>query len=287
MTRTLRSSPIAGPSSLLRTGPPLCSATGTLPLTVLPLGGLPLATRALLRPERSQFRNDRFPSSAWTPEPGSRHLYAGHHLGSKQVSPRLIPGECCAPGFDVICEPFDMSSVDRFRSPSRLLPDELVARLFRNAQHERLLTAAPCGGLQPPPCRAAARGLPSSSIQHRLRPPAPSSRLGVLGATAPRLLTGAPHGGLRPPPTGRPRRPTGPRWAGPSISDAAPHLSPASYNQTSSCVRGTHVRQYFRPARPPDADRVTLDSSSMRRAGSHKSTLAQVLRESRSGSVAG
>src|SRR5712691_1815413 len=41
--------------------------------------------------------------------------------------------------------------------------------------------------------------------------------------SAPRLLTDAPRGGLRPPPAERPRRPTSPPWAGPSISDATPH----------------------------------------------------------------
>ena len=36
------------------------------------------------------------------PEPSSRRLYAGHRLGSRQVAPRLIPGERLPPGFDVI-----------------------------------------------------------------------------------------------------------------------------------------------------------------------------------------
>ncbi len=33
------------------------------------------------------------------PGPGSRHLYAGRHLGSKQVSPRLIPRAMIYLGF--------------------------------------------------------------------------------------------------------------------------------------------------------------------------------------------
>jgi hypothetical protein len=40
-----------------------------------------------------------------------------------------------------------------FRSSSWPTPDAITSRLFRNAQHERLLTAAPCGGLRPPPAR--------------------------------------------------------------------------------------------------------------------------------------
>jgi hypothetical protein len=35
------------------------------------------------------------------PEPSSRHLHAGRHLGSQQAPPRLIPGLQSIPGFDV------------------------------------------------------------------------------------------------------------------------------------------------------------------------------------------
>jgi hypothetical protein len=62
---------------------------GTLTLTGLPLVFLPL------------HRNDRFPSSVLEPGSGSRHLYAGHHLGSKQVSPRFYPEVANSLGFDV------------------------------------------------------------------------------------------------------------------------------------------------------------------------------------------
>ena len=47
-------------------------------------------------------RDDRFPRSAQEPGSGSRHLYAGRHPGSKQVSPGLILGVWKAPSFDVI-----------------------------------------------------------------------------------------------------------------------------------------------------------------------------------------
>lgn len=40
-------------------------------------------------------------SSVEMPEPSSRHLYAGHHPSSKQVSDGLVPGIVVAPGFDV------------------------------------------------------------------------------------------------------------------------------------------------------------------------------------------
>src|ERR1700685_4258380 len=46
------------------------------------------------------YRRDRFPRSIPEPEPSSRHLHAGHHLGSRQVTPRLIPRRTVPPGFD-------------------------------------------------------------------------------------------------------------------------------------------------------------------------------------------
>ena len=63
---------------------------GTLALVVHPLGRLPLHP------------NDRFPGSLREPEPSSRRLYAGRHVGSKQVAPTLIPGRKSPPGSDVI-----------------------------------------------------------------------------------------------------------------------------------------------------------------------------------------
>jgi hypothetical protein len=43
----------------------------------------------------------RASGSVREPRPGSCCLYAGHRLGSKQVSPRLIPGQLSDPGSDV------------------------------------------------------------------------------------------------------------------------------------------------------------------------------------------
>ena len=53
---------------------------GTRVLMVLPLGRLPL------------HRSDRFPRSTQEPEPRSRRLYAGRHLGSKQGVSQTSPG---------------------------------------------------------------------------------------------------------------------------------------------------------------------------------------------------
>src|SRR5713226_6157379 len=60
----------------------------------------------------------RFPRSTQEPELSSRHLHAGHSLGSKQVAPRLLPRERLALGFDAVGEIFDTSSVVHSRSPS-------------------------------------------------------------------------------------------------------------------------------------------------------------------------
>ena len=76
---------------------------GTLPLAVSAAWGSPLDGRRGSMPEADRrVRGDRFPRSTPEPEPGSRHLYAGHHLGSKQVPPRLIPRVTTRLGFDVV-----------------------------------------------------------------------------------------------------------------------------------------------------------------------------------------
>jgi hypothetical protein len=85
------------------------------------------------------------------PRPSSRHLHAGRHLGSKQVSPTLIPDQDSKPGFAVASGVFDTSSVVRFRSPSWPTPDALTGAPFPQRSAPRLLTDAPRGGLRPPP----------------------------------------------------------------------------------------------------------------------------------------
>ena len=104
-----------------------------------------------------QYRGDRFPRSTPEPELSSRRLHAGHHLGSKQVAPRLIPGQVIIPRFRCHLYTFDTSSTVRFRSPSQLIPDPLSARLFPQRSPPRLLTDAACGGLRPPPAGRSRR----------------------------------------------------------------------------------------------------------------------------------
>jgi hypothetical protein len=87
LARPLRSSPITGPSSLLRAGPPLCLASVLCPLRFLPLGVLPSGDQAAAT--GPQHRGDRFSPSLPAPATSSRHLYTGHHRGDIQAAPRL------------------------------------------------------------------------------------------------------------------------------------------------------------------------------------------------------
>jgi hypothetical protein len=109
-------------------------------------------------------RGDRFTRSAQEPELSSRHLYAGHRLGSRQVAPKLIPRERL-PSDSMSSLTFDTSSAVRLRSPSQLVPDALLARLSATLT-TRLLTDAACGGLRPPPAGRSRRAKPPSLAQH-------------------------------------------------------------------------------------------------------------------------
>jgi hypothetical protein len=85
------------------------------------------------------------------PNPGSRHLYAGHRLVGQQAPSKLVPRLQHDLGFDVVIRGFDASSVVRLHSPSWISPDEVLPRLFRIRSPPRLFTDAACGGLKPPP----------------------------------------------------------------------------------------------------------------------------------------
>src|SRR5665213_4314949 len=78
--RSLRSSPITGPSSLLRTGPPLCLASGLFPLWPSPRQFSLSTTRGPTAPISTgrSYRDDRFSCSLSVPATSSRHLYTGH-----------------------------------------------------------------------------------------------------------------------------------------------------------------------------------------------------------------
>ncbi len=95
----------------------------------------------------------------------------GQSAGSRQAH----PGDGSLPRFRChLKDAFDTSSVDRLRSPSWSTPAALTARLFRRRSPPRLLTAAACGGLRPPPAGRPRRTTnpkgpaPPSPIQHRI-----------------------------------------------------------------------------------------------------------------------
>ena len=68
-------------STLLRSSPPLGWRLGTFGLTGLPLVPFPLPSPT------------RFSSSVQKPRLGSRHLYTGHRMVSKQVASMLLPDQ--------------------------------------------------------------------------------------------------------------------------------------------------------------------------------------------------
>ena len=109
----LRSSPITGPSSLLRAVPPLCLASVLCRSRCSPLAVLPLAHPSEGDPadQVERYQGDRFSCSMPAPTTSSRHLYTGHRQGNTQAAPWLrahpdgrafVPGTLRLPGFDAI-----------------------------------------------------------------------------------------------------------------------------------------------------------------------------------------
>ena len=70
-----------------------------------------------------RIESDRFPRSTQEPEPRSRRLYAGHHRGRKQVTPRTCPRPTTPPGFDVV---HTLSTLHRRFTCVRLLDPHLT-----------------------------------------------------------------------------------------------------------------------------------------------------------------
>jgi hypothetical protein len=103
-----------------------------------------------------RFRGDRFPRSTPEPEPGSRHLYAGHRLGSKQVLSQAHPEVTTRLGFDAV---YTLSTrhqwFTRVRLPGSYLTHYSCALSVRSPP--RLLTDAACGGLKPLPAQRLRR----------------------------------------------------------------------------------------------------------------------------------
>src|SRR6266567_5368066 len=118
--------------------------------------GASLSRLAGIFPEPPLYRSCRFPRSAQEPEPGSRHLHAGHHLGGRQVSPRLLPRQRLLLGFDVFATLSTLHQwFTRVRLPGSYLTPSWAP--FPQRSPLRLLTGAACGGLEPPPARRLRR----------------------------------------------------------------------------------------------------------------------------------
>src|SRR5881392_741236 len=159
-------------------------------------------------------RGEAFPRSALAPEPGSRHLHAGHHLANKQAPARLIPGQQLDPGFDVAAT---LSTRQQWFTHVRLPGSHLThfMRLFRHAHHHGSFTAAADGGLESLPAERIRRAIPPSPVQHRDYPVRSSTSQPPVAFAAhsrPRTCSSADAG----------RRDHGdPRWAGSEAASAA------------------------------------------------------------------
>lgn len=169
-------------SQLLRASPPACLVTGTQPLTVSSVWSSP----SRRHPSR-QFRDDTFTGSIREPRPGSCCLYAGHHLGSKRVTPRLIPRCGTDPGFDVDLMGFDASTTDIYNH----LPGPHLTYSWHAfscaVHHEPPLTAAAHSGLGPPPANSSP---PRKALVARVNKPQMSRPLRRVGGG---ISAAAPH----------------------------------------------------------------------------------------------
>src|SRR5512144_920105 len=169
-TRPLRSTPITGLRRYYETARP-CA-----PRRYSPPRGFRRLGFSLRRPATGQrcatgrphHRGDRFPRSAPEPEPGSRHLHAGHRLASQQAPARLIPGDAPAPGFDVA---YSLSTRHQWFTCVRL-PGPHLTRSRRALSATLTTTALDRSSLRwfaASPCRATAEDHPPHGRPLHLR----------------------------------------------------------------------------------------------------------------------
>src|SRR6516225_2756968 len=119
---SLRSSPLSGPSSLLRTAPPLCCASVLSPLPGAPTWTSPFASQRQVPEFLTKACAVVTPPSCRTPD--------SPKTGS--VCPR--PGSSIPP-VSASSRGFDTSSVVHLRSSQLHISDEVRLRLFLNAHH--------------------------------------------------------------------------------------------------------------------------------------------------------
>jgi len=138
--RPLGSSPITGPSTLLRAGPPLRLAV-LCPRRFLPPEVLPLAANGPPTPDaiRPTVSRHRFSCSTPAPTTSSRHLNTEHHQSNTQAALWLhhAHGAMLSRGYAptpvaMLSLFFDASAVVQPRSSSRRTPDPLSASRFRD-----------------------------------------------------------------------------------------------------------------------------------------------------------
>lgn len=145
MTWPLRSTPIAGASSLLRASPPAHPTSVLNPSRFPPVESLPPAILAGRR-----YRGTPSPVPRESSRSDSRRLHAGHHLANKRAPARLIPEPLIRSGFDANRVCFDTSSANHLRSSFRSPPDASSAP-FPTRSRPRSSAKAAVGGLKPSP----------------------------------------------------------------------------------------------------------------------------------------
>src|SRR5664280_2638451 len=137
MGRPLRSTPITGASSLLRTGPPARPASVLNTSQFLLLGALPLTTPNL----RAEVSGPAFPRSMQQPQIRIASPVCRTPPGQKRAPARLLPGLGERPGFDVL---FAISTLHQRFTCVRLPDPHLTPQgsLFLIAHHTRHSTGA-------------------------------------------------------------------------------------------------------------------------------------------------
>ena len=160
-TSPLRSIAITATSALLRATPPQCLASVLKFLWGRHLNGS-------LSIETTGSR-----SSVEKPGPDSRHLHAGHRLGSLQGNPQTHPDGTTLRRFRCHVLVHDESAVVHLRSSSWSTPAESCST-FPQRSRPALLMPAAWGGLKPAPdsrLRRALRHLPYSLLRRTVVEP--------------------------------------------------------------------------------------------------------------------
>jgi hypothetical protein len=164
-------------------------------LQVQLLGVLPYTDRP--QHAHRQHRGEGFPRSAPAPDPGSRHLHAGHRLARTAGTRQTHPGARSRPRFRCRPHAFGTSAVVHSRSPSRLAPDASCAP-FPQCSPPRLIHRSNLRWFRTSPCMSGPGG-PTSITSAAPQPATRSST-----SHPPSCVRGARISASWPDPTGRP-----------------------------------------------------------------------------------